>query len=70
MTLVPAQRTDEVAEGRIELIQLTHEEWVAEALAELADLGLTYQEIEEQARDRDFVSYDAQCWWLIYHGTL
>ncbi len=46
----------------IEVIELTREEWDSRIAAEFARLGLTYEELAEQARTGDYASHDA--WWL------
>lgn len=46
----------------VEVVELTHEEWEELKVKELARLGLTYEELAEQARTGDFSSHSA--WWI------
>jgi hypothetical protein len=43
----------------------TREEWDALVAAELARLGLTYEELAEQARTEDFSSDSARWIWMV-----
>lgn len=54
------------------MIEVTREEWLAGCRRALADLGLTYTELERQARDRGgtFVSAQAQVLWVSIGGTV
>ncbi|MGW0647864.1 hypothetical protein ACWD4T_03510 [Streptomyces umbrinus] len=52
------------------VIEVTAEEWHAGARAALARLGLTYAELEGQARRRDFTSAQAQVLWVSIGGTV
>ena len=52
----------------VEVIELTREEWDALVAAELARLGLTYEELAEQARTGDFACEDARRVWLAIGG--
>jgi hypothetical protein len=52
----------------VEVIELTREEWDALAAAELARLGLSYEELAEQARTDDFSCPDARRVWLAIGG--
>lgn len=52
------------------VIELTPEEWHAGAQRALNDLGLTYAELEGQARRRDFTSAQAHSLWTSIGGTI
>lgn len=52
------------------VIEVTEAEWHAAASRSLARLGLTYAELEDQARRRDFVSAQAQVLWVSIGGTI
>ena len=52
----------------VQVSALTREEWDALVAEELAKLGLTYDELAEQARTGDFVSEDARWVWLAVGG--
>ena len=52
----------------VEVFELTREEWDAGVAAELARLGLTYEELAEQARTGDFACEDARWVWLAVGG--
>ena len=52
------------------VIELTPEEWHAGAQRALNDLGLTYAELEGQARRRDFTSAQAHSLWTSIGGTV
>jgi hypothetical protein len=54
------------------VIEVTREEWLAGARRALANLGLTYTELERQARDRggNFVSAQAQVLWVSIGDTV
>jgi hypothetical protein len=54
-------------EVEVEVIE-TREEWEALKAAELAKLGLTYEELAEQARTGDFSCEDARWVWLAVGG--
>jgi hypothetical protein len=47
----------------------TREEWDALVAAELARLGLNYEELAEQARTGDFECEDARRVWLAVGGV-
>ncbi|WP_305784852.1 hypothetical protein [Symbioplanes lichenis] len=64
MTLTPSQRTEEA-----EVVRLTREEWQADIDAHLARLGLTLEELKEQAREDVFDSHDAKIVWMYFHAT-
>ncbi len=49
---------------------LSAEEWKSAAARELSALGLTYQQLEEQHRDRNFSSTAARKLWMSIGGTL
>ncbi|WP_306205970.1 hypothetical protein [Actinoplanes sp. RD1] len=70
MTLVPEQRIDEETEAVPEVIWFTREEWREWVLSGVAELGLTWEELQAQAREEDFVSWDAEKMWMMYGGTL
>ena len=52
------------------VIEVTEAEFHAAAAAALARLGLTYAELEDQARRRDFVSAQAQVLWVSIGGAI
>ena len=52
----------------VEVTELTREEWDAVVAAELARLGLTYDELAEQARTEDFSSSSARWIWMLIGG--
>ena len=52
------------------ITEVTEAEFHAAARASLAELGLTYAELEDQARRRDFVSSQAQSLWVSIGGAV
>ncbi|MFJ2007383.1 hypothetical protein [Streptomyces chartreusis] len=50
--------------------EVTETEWHDAASKALARLGLTYAELEDQARRRDFTSAQAQVLWVSIGGTI
>lgn len=54
------------------VIEVTREEWLAGCRRALANLGLTYTELEWQARDRggNFESAQAQVLWVSIGDTV
>jgi hypothetical protein len=52
------------------VIVVSEEEFHAAARRSLEDLGLTYAELEEQARNRDFSSAAAHALWVSIGGTV
>jgi hypothetical protein len=48
----------------VEVIELSRAEYNRTMAAELRRLGLTYDQLAEQARTRQFVSEDARRLWL------
>jgi len=52
------------------VIMLSDDEFHAAASQALDDLGLTYAELEQQARDRDFSSAQAHALWVSIGGTV
>jgi hypothetical protein len=52
------------------VVELTSEEFRAAAKQALARLGLTYAELEAQARRRDFESSQAHMLWMAIGGTV
>ncbi|MCZ4602902.1 hypothetical protein O3S80_03775 [Streptomyces sp. Lzd4kr] len=54
------------------VIEVTREEWLAGCRRALADLGLTYSELERQARDRggNFTSAQAHVLWVSIGDTV
>lgn len=52
----------------VEVSVLNRAQWKAAAESALADLKLTYDELAEQARRRDFVSSEARKVWLAIGG--
>lgn len=67
MTVVEQWATDHDDET---VIVVTAEEFRASAEHALAELGLTYAELEEQARERDFTSARAHALWVSIGGTV
>jgi hypothetical protein len=53
----------------VEVIVMTREEWDRQAQVELNQLGLTYEELAEQARTRDFSCDRARGVWLVIGGS-
>jgi hypothetical protein len=51
------------------MIEVTYEEFRAAAQRALDRLGLTYAQLEEQARRRDFTSAQAHVLWTGIGGT-
>lgn len=49
----------------VEVWQPTKAEWAAYVARVLNELGLTYEELAQQARDRDFQSPEARNCWII-----
>lgn len=54
------------------VIEVTREEWLAGCRRALAELGLTYTELERQARDRggNFESAQAHVLWVSIGDTV
>ena len=54
------------------VIEVTRDEWLAGCRRALANLGLTYRELERQARDRggNFTSAQAQVLWVSIGDTV
>lgn len=52
------------------VITVTEEEFREAARRALAELGLTYAQLAEQARTRDFSSPDAHSLWVAIGGTV
>ncbi|MFJ9748902.1 hypothetical protein [Streptomyces chartreusis] len=65
----PTAVTETVTDDDI-VVEVTEAEWHAAASRSLARLGLTYAELEDQARRRDFVSAQAQVLWVSIGGTI
>lgn len=53
-----------------DVIVLSDEDFHAAAAEALSSLGLTYAELEEQARSRDFTSAQAHALWVSIGGTV
>jgi hypothetical protein len=53
----------------VEVIEMTREEWDRQAQVELDQLGLTYEELAEQARTREFSCEGARRLWLVIGGS-
>jgi hypothetical protein len=49
----------------VEVSRPSRDEWEAFKDEALAELGLTYQELEQQARDRAFTSPEARRLWVV-----
>lgn len=67
MTVVEQWATDHDDET---VIVVSAEEFREAARQALAELGLTYAELEQQARDRDFSSAAAHALWVSIGGTV
>ncbi|MFJ3289958.1 hypothetical protein ACIPMW_32320 [Streptomyces sp. NPDC086669] len=67
MTVIEQWATDHDDET---VIIVTAEEFRAAAQQALDELGLTYAELEEQARSRDFSSAQAHALWVSIGGTV
>jgi hypothetical protein len=65
---IHAQRLDE-PDTDVEVWLPTAGEWGAWVARELADLGISYDELERQHRDHDFMSTDAMGLWVIIGGS-
>ncbi len=50
------------------VIQVTPEEYDRAVQHALDELGITYEELERQARNRDFQSHQAQLLWVAIGG--
>ncbi|GAA3416308.1 hypothetical protein [Streptosporangium vulgare] len=55
--------SEDVEDGFV-LIDLTHEEYLQARQRALDEIGLTYEQLAEQARTRRFSSPDARSLWL------
>lgn len=64
MTTAPLHSADDA------FIRLSPQEWRQAAEARLRDLGLTYGELEQQAKEHNFVSTAARKLWVLIGGTL
>jgi hypothetical protein len=53
----------------VEVIEMTREEFDRQAGIELDQLGLTYEELAEQARTREFSCDRARGLWLVIGGS-
>ena len=53
----------------VEVIELSRAEYERTVKAELRRLGLTYGQLAEQARTRQFMSEDARRLWLAIGGN-
>jgi hypothetical protein len=53
----------------IEVIRLSRAEYKRTVKAELSRLGITYDQLAEQARTRQFASEDARRLWLAIGGN-
>ncbi|GED89350.1 hypothetical protein [Streptomyces sp. 6-11-2] len=67
MTVIEQWATDHDDET---VIIVSAEEFRAAARHALNDLGLTYAELEQQARERDFTSAAAHALWVSIGGTV
>jgi hypothetical protein len=59
---IHAQRA---AEADVEIFEYTHDEWTAMIARDLMELGLTYEELQRQARESDFTSSAARHLWVV-----
>lgn len=53
----------------VEVIRLSRAEYNKTVKAELSRLGITYDQLAEQAQTRQFVSEDARRLWLAIGGS-
>lgn len=53
------------SEDPVEVIKMTQAEWDAFVQAGLDRLGITWEELERQAREWDYQSFSARSFWLI-----
>lgn len=67
MTVIEQWATDHDDET---VIVVSAEEFQLAAQQALDELGLTYAELEAQARDRDFTSAQAHALWVSIGGTV
>lgn len=67
MTVIEQWATDHDDET---VIIVSEEEFRESARRALANLGLTYAELEDQARSRDFSSAQAHALWVSIGGTV
>ncbi|MGW4825148.1 hypothetical protein ACWEP4_41175 [Streptomyces sp. NPDC004227] len=67
MTVIEQWATDHDDET---VIVVSEDEFRVAAQRALADLGLTYTELAEQARRRDFTSAQAHALWVSIGGTV
>jgi hypothetical protein len=67
MTVIEQWATDHDDET---VIVVTEEEFRVAAQQALAELGLTYAELEDQAGRRDFTSAQAHALWVSIGGTV
>ncbi|MEU6736847.1 MULTISPECIES: hypothetical protein [Streptomyces] len=67
MTVVEQWTTDHEDES---VIVVSEDEFREAAARALADLGLTYADLEEQAERRDFSSAQAHALWVSIGGTV
>ncbi|MGV9755403.1 hypothetical protein ACWDUC_06145 [Streptomyces tricolor] len=63
-------QTDTVADADDVVIEVTEAEFYAAVRTSLSRLGLTYAELEDQARRRDFTSAQAHSLWTSIGGTI
>jgi hypothetical protein len=64
VAIIDRRRHDQPDDG-VEVIKLTSEEYQRAVQNTLDRLGLSYEELEEQARRDDFVSLRARKVWLL-----
>ncbi|GHJ36930.1 hypothetical protein [Streptomyces sp. TS71-3] len=67
MTVIEQWSTDHDDET---VIVVSQEEFLAAARRALGELGLTYEQLEEQARRCDFSSAQADALWVSIGGTV
>ncbi len=66
----PASRGDTPPAGDDIVVEVTETEFHAAASKALARLGLTYAQLEDQARRRDFTSAQAHSLWVSIGGAV
>lgn len=66
---IMSEACDSVDEEEAEVIMMTAAEFRAAGDAGLRSVGLTYEELADQARSREFVSARAHKLWVAIGGT-
>lgn len=53
---------------QVEWVEMTPEQWVVAKREALDELGMTWDELREEARTHRFRSYEAQQVWMVLGG--